>query len=372
MVKKIYVIASVAIVAVVLIAAIAVLFNPDTSEPTVEEPETREIVDMAGRTVTVPIEVNRVVAICSGCLRILTYMDATDLICAVEETETDPTGRPYAMAHPEYASLPIIGPAHGGDNELIAAQNPDIIFASDARNPDFDAIQEQTGIPVVCIAYGGLDTEEETQKFYDGLTLIGKILHKEDRATEVINYFEGIIDDLDSRTRDVPDSEKLSVYVGGLSSAGKHGITSTNAYYAPFTLTNSLNVVTDEMAGGSTNVVSIDAEVIPDLNPDIIFIDYSGLSLCQEDVANYADVYGLLDAIQNNMTYGVMGYNWYHLNFEVVLTDAYYIGTVLYPDQFSDIDPVEKANEIYTFMVGADVYDEMVEIYGPFGTLNLR
>jgi iron complex transport system substrate-binding protein len=372
MVKKMYVIASVAIVAIVLIAAIAVLFNPNNSEPAETEPETQEIVDMAGRTVTVPTEINRVVAICSGCLRILTYMDAADLICAVEETEATPDGRPYSMAHPEYASLPVIGPGHGGDPELIAAENPDVIFCSDARSPDFDGLQAQTGIPVVCIAYGGLDTPEEVQTFYDGLTLIGQVLHKEDRATDVINYFNDIIDDLDSRTSDIPDSEKASVYIGGLSAGGKHGIVSTNAYYAPFTLTNSKNVITDEMVDGSTGVVSIDAEIIPSLNPDVMFIDHNGLSICQTDVADHADVYESLTAIQNDRTYGVMGYNWYHLNYGVVLTDAYYVGSVLYPDQFSDIDPVAKADEIYTFLVGAPCYDGLAELYMEFGPVSLH
>ncbi|MCW4033767.1 MAG: iron ABC transporter substrate-binding protein [Candidatus Bathyarchaeota archaeon] len=372
MVKKTHLIAVIAVVAVILVAAIAVALTPNLSGNPEQEPETQEIVDMAGRTVTVPTEINRVVAVCSGCLRVLTYMDAADLICAVEETESDPTGRPYAMAHPEYASLPVIGPGHGGDPELIAAQNPDVIFCSDARSPDFDGLQAQTGIPVVCIVYGGLDTADEIQTFYDGLTLVGQILHKEDRATEVINYFNDIIDDLDSRTSDIPDSEKVSVYVGGLSSGGKHGIVSTNAYYAPFTLTNSKNVITDEMVDGSTSVVSIDAEIIPSLNPDIIFIDYYGLSLCQADVADHADVYGDLDAIKNNCTYGLIGYNWYHLNYGMVLTDAYYVGRVLYPDQFSDVDPEEKADEIYTFLVGAPCYDELAELYAPFGPVSLR
>jgi iron complex transport system substrate-binding protein len=228
------------------------------------------------------------------------------------------------------------------------------------------------GIPVVGIVYGGLDTPEKVQDFYDGLTLIGNVLNKEARATEVINYVSGIIDDLDSRTSGIPDSEKPSVYVGGLSSRGLHGFTSTNAYYAPFTLTNSKNVVTPAMVQNSAAVVNIDVEVIPDLNPQVIFIDYNGLSLCQEDVQNHMDVYGTLDAIQNSRTYGLLGYNWYHLNFEVVLTDTYYVGTVLYPDQFADIDPATKADEIYTFLDGAPLHEEMTKLYGPFAPVTLR
>lgn len=370
MVKQSYVIVSVAIVAVVLIATVVVL-NPELSGTT-EKTQTKEVTDMLGRKLTVPTEVNNIVGVSPGCLRLLTYMDASDLVCGIEEFETDLAGRPYAMAHPEYAELPIIGPQFGGDPELIAAQNPDVVFSTDGAATNLDALQEQLGIPVVGIVYGGLDTPEMVQDFYDGLILIGDILHKEARATEVINYVNGLIDDLDTRTLNVLDSEKPSVYVGGLSSRGLHGFTSTNAFYAPFTLTNSLNVVTGDMVQGSTAVVNIDAEVIPSLNPDVIFIDYSGLELCKDDLQNHEDVYGELTAIQNNCTYGLLGYNWYHLNFDVVLTDAYYVGTVLYPEQFSDIDPAIKSDEIYSFLVGEPLYNQMGDLYGQFGQVNLH
>lgn len=372
MVKKTVAVAAIVIAAAVLIPVVAVALNTDLFLGGEKElTGTQQIVDMLGRNVTVPNNINSIVGVSPGCLRLLTYMDTNDLVCGIEEFETDLAGRPYAMAHPEYANLSIIGPQFGGDPELIAAQAPDVVFSTDGIATNLDSLQEQLGIPVVGIVYGGLDTPEKTQAFYEGLTLIGKVLHKEDRATEVINYVSGLIDDLDSRTSSIPDSAKPSVYVGGLSSRGTHGITSTNAYYAPFTLTNSKNVITSDMVQDSTSVVNIDAEVIPGLNPDVIFIDYNGLSLCQEDVQNHMDVYGGLDAIQNGCTYGVMGYNWYHLNFDVVLTDAYYVGTVLYPDEFADIDPATKADEIYTFLVGAPVYAEMAELYGPFAPVSL-
>lgn len=372
MVKKTRLLAVTVVLVVVLIAAIIVAFKPNFSGTTEQQPETIQIIDMLGRNVTVPTNINRIVGVSPGCLRLLTYMDASAMVCGIEEFETDLAGRPYAMAHPEYATLPIIGPQFGGDPELIAAQSPDVVFSTDGVATNLDSLQEQLGIPVVGIVYGGLDTPEKIQDFYDGLTLIGNILHKEGRATEVVNYVNEIIDDLNSRTSSIPDSEKPSVYIGGLSSRGLHGVTSTNAYYAPFTLTNSKNVVTPAMVQESASVVNIDAEVIPSLNPNIIFIDYNGLSLCQEDIQNHMDVYGTLDAIQNNCTYGLLGYNWYHLNFDVVLTDAYYVGTVLYPDHFADIDPAQKADEIYTFLDGAPLYAEMAELYGPFAPVSLH
>jgi iron complex transport system substrate-binding protein len=265
----------------------------------------------------------------------------------------------------------VIGPQFTGDAELIAAQNPDVVFYVDGTVQDLDGLQSKIGKPVVGITYGGLSTDSERQTFYDGLSLMGKILNKEDRAQKVIDYVQGIIDDCNNRTKNIPDASKPTVYVGGLSSRGNHGFTSTTAYYAPFMMTNSKNVVTADMAKNSTQVVNIDSEALPGLNPDVIFVDYNGLSLSAQDVANHPEVYDSLNAIKNNQTYGLMGYNWYALNFEVALTDAYYVGKVLYPNQFADIDAVQKANEIYAFLDGAPLYDQMTELYGPFSSIDL-
>ena len=37
---------------------------------------------------------------------------------------------------------------------------------------------------------------------------------------------------------------------------------------------------------------------------------------------------------------------YYSTNIDTVIANAYYIGKVLYPDEFRDIDPAEKADEI--------------------------
>ena len=84
--------------AVVLIAAIAVVFNPNLSNSTEQKPETTQIIDMLERNVTVPIDVNRIVGVNPGCLRLLTYVGASDRVCGIEVFESDFTGRPYAMA----------------------------------------------------------------------------------------------------------------------------------------------------------------------------------------------------------------------------------------------------------------------------------
>jgi iron complex transport system substrate-binding protein len=368
--KRSKTLAAIAVVAIIILASFVVVANmkPSTGEPT---SGTRQVTDMLGRNVTIPDTVTKVIGVNYGALRMITYLNASDMVCGVEQTETNVSGRPYAMAHPEYADLPVIGPQFGGDPELIAAAEPDVIFDTDPVASNLDSLQQQTGIPVIGIVYGGLDTPANILVFYQGLTLMGNVMHKETRATEVIDYVSGIIIDVGNRVSGVTDANKISVYAGGLSSRGNHGITSTSSFYAPFVLTSSKNVITPTMTSNATGVVNIDLEALPGLNPDVIFVDYNGLDLCRQDVQNHPEIFDDINAIKNGKVYGVMGYNWYTLNYDTVLTDVYYVGKLLYPDQFADVDPVEKADEIYTFLVGAPLYQDMVQLYGPFGAVSL-
>jgi iron complex transport system substrate-binding protein len=298
-------------------------------------------------------------------------MNASTLVCGVEQTEATSTGRPYAMAHPEYANLTKIGPQFGGDPELIAAAKPDVVFVTDYSQTSADSLQSQLGIPVISLTYGDIATPETRQVLYQSFDIIGQVLHKEARATSLENYIDDIVKDLNTRTASIADSAKVTVYIAGLSNRGAHGFTSTSAYYAPFTLTNSKNVVTIEIAKNSTSVVTLDLEALPSLNPQVIFTDYAGMTLIKQDVQAHPEIFNQLDAIKNGKVYGVLNYNSYTTNFEIALSDAYYVGSVLYPSQFSDIDPVAKADEIYTFLVGAPVYSQMASLYGPFAPVSI-
>ncbi len=98
-------------------------------------PETY-VEDILGRKVALPQKINRVVAIGPGMLRLVCYLNATDLLVGVEECETSWgfTGRDYAMAYGEsFRNLPIIGPGGPGRPpapELILAVKPDLIIMS--------------------------------------------------------------------------------------------------------------------------------------------------------------------------------------------------------------------------------------------------
>lgn len=58
-----------------------------------------------------------------------------------------------------------------------------------------------------------------------------------------------------------------------------------------------------------------------------------------------------------------MPYNFYSTNFEIANADAYYMGSILFPEEYSDIDPVEKFNQTTQKLLGEDLYEEIAQDY---------
>jgi ABC-type Fe3+-hydroxamate transport system substrate-binding protein len=50
-------------------------------------------------------------------------------------------------------------------------------------------------------------------------------------------------------------------------------------------------------------------------------------------------------------------------NPELILSLAYFIGKVLYPQRFKDVEPAARADEIYEFLVGRPVFNQMNALF---------
>ncbi|WP_456368424.1 iron ABC transporter substrate-binding protein [Thermococcus sp.] len=344
--------------------------NSTGSSPTVTSSSSGYITvtDALGRTVNVPRNVTRVVALGPGALRIIVYLNATSDVVGIEEFEKKyPFGRPYILAHPELLKLPVIGPGGPGkmpNLEALVKVHPQVIFMSFVSKNEADEVQKKTGIPVVVLSYGTLKNFTDGV-FFKSLLLAGKILGKEKRAEEVIKFINVQQSHLENLTKGL---KSPSVYVGGIGFKGAHGITSTFTDYAPFTVLNLDNVASN--LSSKNGWVQVDKEWLLKVNPDYIFIDEGGLKIILDDYKSNPDFYNSLKAVKEGHVYGVLPYNFYNTNIGIAIADAYYIGKVIYPERFKNIDPVEKANEIFTFLLGKPVYNELAEEFGGFGKIN--
>ncbi len=336
------------------------------------------VTDGFGRSVTAPSPPESVVCSGSGCLRYLVYLQAQDLVVGVDDQEKKDQvieGRPYALAYgSKFKDLPLIGEFRGKDDpEKIISIGPDVVFKTGSTGTAYgtsaaeaDKLEDKTDIPVVAFPYGSLRDDAEKAEMYGGLRVMGEVLGKQDRAEEVIAYIDATMADLERRTGDIPAADQKSVYVGGISSAGAHGIISTEPAYPPFLWVHAKNVAT----GLGTAHADVAKEALVNWDPEYIFID-AGTTQMESggavgELKNDAALAGL-SAAKNGKVYGVLPYNFYNTNYETVLADAYFVGKTLYPDRFADVDPVKKADEIYTFFVGKPVFGDLNGQYSNLG-----
>lgn len=333
-------------------------------------PQQLKITDMEGRDIIIDGEINRIVAIGSA-LRLYTYVNGTDKLVGVEGAQQSPeSGRPYILANPQLAELPLVGEGHPSnpDPELLLGVNPDVIIAGNIMDREqIQHIQDTIGVPIVMITTGNSAVFDEDM--YQAIRIIGQITSREERAEDIINYMEDCKQELAELTKDIPEEEKPSVYVGGLSHKGSHGIEST-ATKSPLLSAIYAKNVADELKGQGS--VMIDKEQIVKWDPDIIIIDQNGLNIVKDDYKKNPDFYNMLSAVKNSKVYGQLPYVSYYNNIETALADVYFAGKILYPYQFEDIDPADKADEIYEFFLGEPLYKVMAEKYGGYGEVNLQ
>lgn len=321
-----------------------------------------EVTDLAGRSVAIPAGADSFACIGPGCLRLYCYVAEKDQLAGVEDVEKTwgQAGRPYAMALGDVEGLAAIGPGGPGsapDAERLLASGAEVVFSTYAMEPaEIQELQDKLSIPVVALRYG--EDSLFSQEVDRSLELLGQITGREERAQEVVNYFAQAKADLESRAAGAQDPP--TVYLGCQSYQGSHGIESTTGDSPIFNALHARNVVEE---AGIDGYVTLDKEKLLEMDPDFLIIDAGGLSILQEDYETNPDFYESLSAVKQGNVYLQLPFNYYAANLEIALADAYYIGTVLYPEAFADVDPAEKFDEICQALLGIDAYETIAETY---------
>lgn len=328
---------------------------------------TRSITDCKGRNIQIPAEVKHVVCVGVGALRYSCYMEAADVIVGVEDYEVKPgMSRLYNYVnYTKFKDLPVIGSNGEPNIEAIITVNPEVIVMSSYASVDADELQEKTGIPVVMVP--GSDTTLD-DKAYETIRIMGELYSKQDRAEKLTTYLKSIQNDLNDRTINIPDNEKPTVYVGGVSFKGVHGFEGTEAHYGPFELIHAKNLANETDQAGAFD---IDLEKVLSWNPEIIFLDFNGMSLIKDDYAKHPEYYQSLTAVQKGKVYSQISFRSSASNLDTALADAYYAACIIYPKQFADINPVTKAGEIFTSLLGSNPYNDLKEAGYEFSQITI-
>ncbi len=244
--------------------------------------------------------------------------------------------------------------------EQIAPLKPDLVILKSSAAEKLGKPLEQLGIPVV---YVDLETPEQYTR---DITFLGQILGTPDRATQILAYYQGIVDQVKQIASGLSDDQKPSVAL--LQYSEKGGEVAFSVPPASWIQTTMVELAggkpiwTEASDTGGWKVVNL--EQIAAWNPDQIYIiAYSGDA--KEAVAKLkADSkWAALKAVKNNQIFGFAGdfYSWDQPDTRWGL-GLLWLATKMHPDQTQDIDIMQEVNRFYTDLYGLKSDDVTAKI----------
>jgi len=259
--------------------------------------------------------------------------------------------------HARFLTLPIVGSGGGSGNnngfpEEIIMIAPDVILAGFDREAA-DELQAQTGIPVVSVRH---TTGMALPDFYKAMRIFADVVGAQERSEILLSYIGALKEDLHRRTFGIPDNEKPRVYVGAVTWNGRRGFSGTYSVFGPLDAINALNVA---YTPGIPGFFEADLEKVIIWDPDIIFLDPGNMDLVNNEYAKNPQFFRSLRAIQQGRVYTMPAFNFSGTNITYALINAYFAGTVLFPESFADINFTEKAGEILTKFLGKNTFELM-------------
>ena len=304
--------------------------------------DTQTIVDSLGRSVEIPLDVQRVVSLSVTNTEILSVLGVEDKIVGVCEWVKRGTGYGelvYKMS-PELQALPSPGGGPKPVNvEVVLSLEPDVVLVSGVGT-DWVEDLENYGIPVVAAKF------EDIQTSMDDLRIVAKCVGKEAEAEEIISYLESKLEFINSRVGDVSEDERPGVCY--LSTKGD----SYSVYGGDcFQDTQMDSAGGENIASGLTlgahGELTLEQLLLSD--PEVIVTHHGTLA---EDIIsnqNFANV----SAVLNKQVYTLPEWGWDFGSLRDIFCIEW-LSTVLHPNRFSDIDIDAEANEFYNYLYGID------------------
>lgn len=340
----------------------AVSPSPASTSPSptsdVQTPETVEITDAGGRTVTIPVpdQLERIYPTGSTGL-ILLYSLAPDKMTASPTTFTDEQKK---FLLPEVYDLPNYGTQSGKGTlnyEAIMAADVQVLLnaavgaITESDISAADEMQEQLQIPVVLLS-GEMDDVAETYG------LLGRILGREADAQKLIDYCQGIVTEVTDVTGGISEDEKVTLYYA----EGADGLATepaSSSRSVVFNKAGSINIAqVDALSGFGQSAVSM--EQVLNWNPQVIIVQ-GGSDAYR--VITTDSTWATIDAVKSGRVYKMpnMPFSWADRPPSVNrFIGLHWIANLLYPELY-DVDIVAKAQDYYKVMYHVDVSREDME-----------
>lgn len=328
------------------------------------------VTDHAGREVTLPAEINRVVVadIYPMASVITVYLGSAEKLVGIH---------PVCMSAAKNGLLGEIFPEilnadtsfmTGSDLnvEQLLNLDPDVVFCS-AGNSELMSALENAGIPAVGVSpskwnYDILETYDQWA------ALLGQMFPESDKSKEISAYSQEVYDMIQDRVKDIAEEDKKDILFL-FQYDDQEIVTSGKNFFGQFwcEAVGGRNVAEVVEADNSNAIISM--EQIYEWNPELIFVT-NFTTVQPDDLYNNAiggDDWSTIAAVQNKEVYKLPlgSYRSYTPSADTPVT-LLWMAQKVYPDLFSDIDIAQEVKDYYQELYGIELTDEQVNrMYNP-------
>ena len=363
--KKVKLTTAVVMAAVLLLLAVSGCIKKQSAS----QPQKVTVTDVAGRQVQVKIPADRVILHYTGSggafltMFALEGKDVTKKIAGWDnglQVSRNDVYNKFVEAVPELANIPIV--ANTSDNTLnvenIISLKPDVVFIpNDAFDGAKDSVDRLTaaGISTVVIDFH----KEILENHIKSIQLIGKIMGKDQRAQEIVDYYTDQVNKVYSRLATLNKPKPTVYFELGDKGPSTYGNSHSNSYMwgAMVAKCGGINIAEGKVAKSG----QLNPEYIIKANPDVIIIGGSywpkqptsmklgytaTVDTSRQLLAGFTKRPGwdALNAVKNNRVYSVN----HGLARDIWdFVPIQYIAKCLYPDDFKDLDPEASMKEFH-------------------------
>ncbi len=327
----------------------------ETAEPEeATEPQEREITDMAGRTMTVPAEIESVFST-GPVAAIYLYTLVPDKLLGWNYELNDIE---KSIILEQYHDLPNFGQGDAINYEAVIAAGPTIALNVTSINEgtidESDALAESLGIPVVMVSSDLLDAPEVYR-------FMGELFGVEEQAELLAAYAEETFQDI--ANLNVPEEEKVRIYYGN----GEDSLETAPAgssHGQIIDLVNAINVADLELGDGSR--VQISAEQLLAWDPDVIIVNGEPKANMTGSAAAEAimqdPIFATLTAVQNGKVYGTPNapFSWVDRPpGPNRIIGMRWLSGLIYPE-YLDFDVDEEVREFFQLFYHVELSDQQL------------
>ena len=298
--------------------------------------------DSLGREVEIPADITRVAPSGNVANMFMLSIAPEYMVCISNEIHEDQ--EPYFLDG--IADLPITGQLYGSKStlnleQLLSTEPQVIIDIGDYKKgmeEDLDALQEQTGLPVVFL-------KGDLQNMADSFRTLGTLLSgKAERGGKIGKFIDETVAMAEASSAKISDDQRVSVMFtcreDGLSTNARG---STQSQVLDIVGAENAIVVEELSNKGGGNVINM--EQLYNFNPELIIF---GADSIYDTVAD-DEAWQQLDAIKNGNFYEIpaLPYNFMSEPPSVnMILGIWWCGNLVYPEIY-DYNVIEKLQEAY-------------------------